>query len=200
MSPQIGSAHMVMPYADPEARRAYLQAYMRGYQNRPEVKARRAEAAKRPDQRAKKRATARVRYHKDLAANREYQAAYKRATYPRLREKILEQNKSRHAADPRRQMVQAAKRRALRDGLQFSLTIEDLQMPECCPVFGTPFETGQKVARPTSPSLDRLDNTKGYVPGNVWIISRRANVLKSDATIEELKTLVTALEAKWSQV
>jgi hypothetical protein len=43
----------------------------------------------------------------------------------------------------------------------------------------------------TRPSLDRIDNNKGHVKGNVRMISYRANVLKSDATVEEL-TLVLA--------
>ena len=37
-----------------------------------------------------------------------------------------------------------------------------------------------------SPSLDRIDSSKGYTPDNVWVISRRANIIKHDATLEEL--------------
>ena len=44
-----------------------------------------------------------------------------------------------------------------------------------------------------SPSLDRIDPTKGYVKGNVWIISHKANVFKSYATHEELKILTDAV-------
>ena len=39
-------------------------------------------------------------------------------------------------------------------------------------------------------SLDRIDPTKGYVPGNVQILSFRANTLKADASIEELELLI----------
>lgn len=48
---------------------------------------------------------------------------------------------------------------------------------------------GRMGPRPDSPTLDRLDNTKGYVRGNVIVVSYRANRLKSDATIYELRRL-----------
>jgi hypothetical protein len=64
--------------------------------------------------------------------------------------------------------------------------------------FGTEFlqlnVNNRSRREPNSPSLDRIDNTKGYVPGNVWVISWRANDLKRNATLEELKLLVAALE------
>jgi hypothetical protein len=44
-----------------------------------------------------------------------------------------------------------------------------------------------------SPTLDRIDNSKGYIVGNVWVISMRANRLKSDATVDELMMLATNL-------
>ena len=45
-----------------------------------------------------------------------------------------------------------------------------------------------------SKGLDRIDSTKGYIKGNVWVISNRANTLKNDASLQELKTLVENLE------
>lgn len=43
---------------------------------------------------------------------------------------------------------------------------------------------------PNSPSLDRIVPERGYVRGNVVIVSFRANRAKSDLTIAELKQLV----------
>lgn len=42
--------------------------------------------------------------------------------------------------------------------------------------------------------LDRLVPSKGYVKGNVRWISRRANRIKSDATIDELKKILKYME------
>ncbi len=46
----------------------------------------------------------------------------------------------------------------------------------------------------STPSLDRIDSSLGYVKGNVWVISWRANHIKTDASLEELKQLVAGLE------
>jgi hypothetical protein len=42
---------------------------------------------------------------------------------------------------------------------------------------------------PAGASLDRIDHQKGYVPGNVRVISLRANLLRKDITPEELRAL-----------
>ena len=88
--------------------------------------------------------------------------------------------------DPRSPMWSRAKYRAKQKGMEFNITKEDIIIPDTCPLLGTPME---------SPSLDRIDSSKGYIKGNVWVISNRANTLKNDATLQELKTLVENLEA-----
>ncbi len=71
-------------------------------------------------------------------------------------------------------------------------------MPEICPVFGKKLDfehAGGIIGRnPYSPSLDRIDNSKGYTKDNVRIISWRANALKSDATKTELQLIIKYLE------
>jgi hypothetical protein len=73
--------------------------------------------------------------------------------------------------------------------LPFDLTVEDIQTPTHCPILGIELKrnTGGKSYKGNSPSLDRIDPTKGYVKDNVQVISQRANVMKNDATFDELK-------------
>lgn len=81
--------------------------------------------------------------------------------------------------------------RAKRAGLTFNLTWADIVPPEFCPVLGERLVLSGKHARMNwwSPSVDRIDNAKGYVKENVAVISNRANVLKKDATPDELRRL-----------
>ena len=82
-----------------------------------------------------------------------------------------------------------AKRRAAVKGIDFNITVEDIVVPEVCPVFHQPFEENTIYAA----SLDRIDSSKGYVKGNVQVLSARANTLKNDATLEELEQLIKFL-------
>jgi hypothetical protein len=85
------------------------------------------------------------------------------------------------------------KRRAITKGRDFDLTKEYLfsLITDECPVFKVPLNYKYRGAKtPTeTPSVDRIDSTKGYVQGNIVIISRRANTIKNDATWQELQTL-----------
>jgi hypothetical protein len=80
-----------------------------------------------------------------------------------------------------------AKSRAKKKGILFAIEFKNMpEVPEVCPILGIPLFRGVKVASPNSPSLDRIIPSKGYVLGNIQIISQRANAIKSDATIEEV--------------
>ena len=70
-------------------------------------------------------------------------------------------------------------------GLPFNLEVCDIVLGPCCPVFGTPWALGH-VAHPYSPTVDRVVPALGYVKGNVQVISRRANQIKSDASAAEV--------------
>jgi len=73
-------------------------------------------------------------------------------------------------------------------GIEFNLKESDLPpIPEFCPIFGIKltYEVG-KGRSPSSLSLDRINSSKGYVPGNIRFVSDRANRLKGDATDKEL--------------
>lgn len=96
-------------------------------------------------------------------------------------------------------LLQLAKERAKKKSLEFSITVADLYDPVFCPLqphLLLDYSKRGKGSAPNSPSIDRIDPAKGYVPGNVWIISAQANRMKSDATLLQLETLVANLRAK----
>lgn len=91
-------------------------------------------------------------------------------------------------------LLKRAKERAKKLNLEFDLTEDDIIVSAFCPILGIPLRvnTGLIGGRNDSPSIDRKDSTKGYVKGNVWVISQLANQMKSNATTEQLKSF-----ARW---
>lgn len=86
----------------------------------------------------------------------------------------------------RKQQVHIAKSRAEKKGVPFTITVEDIEWVEVCPILEIPLSySGDKW---NSPSLDKIDPTLGYVPGNVRVISQMANSMKAHATKEQLAT------------
>jgi hypothetical protein len=93
--------------------------------------------------------------------------------------------------NPERIIQQHAKERAKRKNLEFNIEVSDVVIPIICPILGIPIiknisETRAKGPSANSPSLDRIDNSKGYIKGNVTIISHKANTMKHNATPLEL--------------
>lgn len=77
-------------------------------------------------------------------------------------------------------------------GMTFNIFPEDIIINEYCPFFNTKIKYGSsQKSRGLNDSefysIDRIDNSKGYIKGNAWIISRLANRIKLDATTDELK-------------
>jgi len=83
------------------------------------------------------------------------------------------------------QLYYRAKVRAKKKKLEFSIQEKDIFIPALCPVFKIPMKV---------PSLDRKDSSKGYTKDNIQVISNRANVLKNNATIEELELVIEHLK------
>lgn len=89
--------------------------------------------------------------------------------------------------DPASYLFSLAKGRARRNGIEFSISRDDIVIPDTCPVLGIPIKFDPATPRSDqTPTLDRLDPSKGYVPGNVVVMSWRANRLKSDALPDEV--------------
>lgn len=112
-------------------------------------------------------------------------------------------DRKRRAGSPEakiKALLYVAKSRAPQRGLEFDITIDDIEIVTHCPLLGV--ELGYSNSRThnrNSASLDRIDSRLGYVKGNVWIISRRANTIKSDATSQELKTIADGIEKKMKE-
>jgi hypothetical protein len=101
-------------------------------------------------------------------------------------------NKQRRLDNPKSFILYASRQNAKTRGIENNLALSDIpDIPKHCPVFPC-IEIEHRVGegiRDNSPSLDRVDNTIGYVKGNVRIVSYRANNLKSDASDQELTAL-----------
>ena len=64
---------------------------------------------------------------------------------------------------------------------------EAVEYPKVCPILGLELDWGMNGRQLNSPSLDRIDSTKGYIRGNVMMISDLANKMKQNATPEQLR-------------
>ena len=93
-------------------------------------------------------------------------------------------------------LLNHARNSAKRKGLDFNIDLSDVLIPTHCPALGIALDCAAPSHAWNLPSLDRVDPDKGYVKGNVWVISWRANRIKQNSTLAELRMLVQALEAR----
>lgn len=91
-------------------------------------------------------------------------------------------------------MHTGAKIRARRSNLEFNIEYSDIVIPGICPLLEIPIFRGTNIVKGNSPSLDRIDTTKGYIKGNVRVISYKANTMKNDASPETLRMFIRNLE------
>lgn len=83
-------------------------------------------------------------------------------------------------------LFQQAKIRARRSNLDFDINISDINIPDYCPILHIPLIITNSKRNWNSPSLDRINNSKGYIQGNIKIISMLANHMKAHATKDQL--------------
>jgi hypothetical protein len=88
---------------------------------------------------------------------------------------------------PKRRMLKHAKARAKRKGVPFSLRMRDVTVPEFCPVLGLPLAHATGHSCDTSPALDRIRPERGYVPGNILVVSDLANRIKANASPDQIQ-------------
>lgn len=103
---------------------------------------------------------------------------------------------TRRAKNKPRFLWDAAKSRAKKRGLLFKIKISDIVIPTICPVLGIPIDWRN---RDHAASLDEIVQGRGYVFENVCVISGRANRIKSDASLAELRALVCYVEIRSSK-
>lgn len=156
-----------MPRKDPEAKRQYMREWR----------------AKNPDK---------------VKANSDRDAPRQRAYRITNKDRYAEYQRASRAKNPKDHLVYQARARANRDGLPCDITAETVAWPTHCPVLGielcyekTPVAERRQdwQVRSSTATLDRRVNALGYVSGNVFVISHRANRIKSDATPEELEAV-----------
>lgn len=96
-------------------------------------------------------------------------------------EKWAAWRKEKYYRDPARTMWVEARARARASNIPFDIDPEDCAIPEFCPVLGIKLmPKGAGTRSISTPTLDRMNNAKGYAKGNVKVISWKANRLKSD--------------------
>lgn len=105
-----------------------------------------------------------------------------------------EKRRKWYQKDPRSVLLLSAKARAKKKGLTFNLKIEDIQIPELCPILGIPLFVGDRKHHDNAPTIDRIQLVLGYTKRNIQVISYRANRIKNDASLEELQKLVAYLQ------
>ena len=112
--------------------------------------------------------------------------AYRRKYDTEFREKINESKRKEFRTNINYYIWERAKLRAQKKGIEFNLEVSDIVIPKICPILEVPIVIGDKDDYEYSPSLDRIDNTKGYIKGNIQVISKKANSMKNSASPEEL--------------
>jgi hypothetical protein len=183
---------------DPEKARERSRAYYAAHAE----EARAAAAAYRKAYPERVKATAKAWREANAEKLREIHARYQRENADKLREyyrsperraKLAESGR-RYGADPTNRMVilvASARARARKLGLEFDglHTVKTSPLPLQCACCASALDYSRKN-RERSPSLDRVDNSRGYVTDNVKVICYRCNRLKFNASVEELKTVI----------
>lgn len=135
-------------------------------------------------------------YHANKEKRKEYRRKFREDNYEHVKKQEDSYRVKEYRADPVAYMWRNKKASAKHKGIEFDITEKDIAdiMTEQCPVLGIDlrfnFGKGAGHNNDDSYSIDRIDSSKGYVKGNIQMISKRANTIKSDATLEELEKLV----------
>lgn len=128
--------------------------------------------------------------YKDPAQRATYLRAYhaaNRTTRNKQRRARIASNRGRHnaynRAHPEHGLFNQARQRAKRYGVPCTLTLMDVRAilaPMRCSATGLPLAHSKGQPSALSPSIDRIEPARGYVPGNIRLVCQRFNVLRKD--------------------
>lgn len=148
-----------MPHASADAAKAYFAEYHKVHAERI-------------------RAAGRARYllKKDqiLAKNRKWAEKNRE----RSNQNYYRRSKVLHLAKPLVRLLQACRKRAIDRNCAYDLTREwaEKRFTGRCEMTGIEFVVGERVPTAFSPSVDRIDNSKGYTQDNcrfvLWAVNR----------------------------
>ena len=116
----------------------------------------------------------------------EIRRARNKARYKKHRIRILKYNRDYIIKHKEKHLLGLAKTRSRKSGLEFNIDLSDIIIPQFCPILGIELVRDNRKVQENSPTLDRIDQSKGYIKGNVWVISFKANTMKNNASKEEL--------------
>lgn len=116
----------------------------------------------------------------------EYNRKWRAKNIERLRVSKAAYDKEHNFERKDAKVLSGIRERARKKGLEFDLTLEDVSEYSVCPVFGFELVRGDGKPQFNSPSVDRIDSSKGYTKDNVQILSQLANAMKQNATPEQL--------------
>ena len=87
--------------------------------------------------------------------------------------------------NPKKTILNSSKWRAKRKNIEHNISTEDFEIPKFCPILN--IELSMEGHLNNRPSIDRINNSKGYTKDNIQIISHKANRIKTDAQPNEIK-------------
>ena len=128
-------------------------------------------------------------YKEKYNKRKDYAKAKSREYYRNNRELVLQENKDYRRTEEGsiNYLYKSAKGRSKKYNIIFNLELKDIIIPSVCPVLGIQLVQGDGVSFDGSPTIDRIIPELGYTRGNIIVVSMKANRIKNNATLDELK-------------
>lgn len=134
---------------------------------------------------------------------REKERAYRKDYYQKNQAQVRANGRRSYESNKELWILGNIRARSRAQGIPFDLTVEDIKPPEFCPVLGLKLERNSKGKQagpqPNSPSVDRIDPAKGYVKGNVIVVSHLANCIKQNAEPWQIRKVADFYESLMQQ-